>query len=939
MTVHHVHALVISALRTVITLVLIGPNAAVMAASLPSPPGVQGLWASPRSIPQKTALDPPTIVEPGQVVHVPTGSSLGTSGVINQGVIWGNGTLNGNVDNQNLLITSETEPGSSSQAFAKPKQNIARIPTVSSERWLQSGRVSATDALHVTGDFRQSNSGSLWFTVTPQGNSRLDVNGSNLALNGTLLLDLENFNEKTKGPLRPTYTLINSTDPAAKLSSDALQILVAHDNSKWNYRITETDTGQVFLTLDPVKYFQKQGQSSNQVFLGQLLDHEVPKASGALYDVLNRLYQLPPSRLQDTLTRIDGELHAETPGILYSTVADAWNPVYARMGMSASQGGYVAGGDPHFWASGLGSFGGVEGNANATGYQQQSAGSLIGADTRILDFLHVGLTAGYLSAAANRNGLDNHLTSTLWQIGTYADMPLGEHGNFGLLIGYDQGGTQTQNASLLGTSNATGEAKLVTAEAIASWHYELGQGHSLTPIISLQSITTQHSRVTESGLPALNSVAGSFSGNFVSARIQARYDYQWRALETDWTSSLAVGFREMLNQPTADREIRYIGTSGGDLLVEGAQPNSQTGAGLINAGLTGHLADQFDLELGYRGIYTGTSRLSSFQGNLVWHYDAPTKTVDGGNARQPAFENPNALDEDKKPLTIRDPGADMANYPNSAFTLPEGGFYLESVPFSFTGKSASSGPQTMNGQVLFRYGLVDDIELRLFYTPWEVQSTRSGVDSGSGPLAFDTKIHLWDAWEEYFIPAAGFELTITTPWLASTAFQSPTSPGFSFNFDQDLPFGIGIEYNLGATNYEDPHDLSQSVWQFAGQWAAQKDITEDVAVFFNGYYNRTTLPRVSHHHTEFREEARYRVICSENGLDIGQTTCQKIEHIVNVPYTVRLPLDPVTQVPVVMGAGLIWTVNDHIQLFGNAAAGINQGSPGLQTYMGFAWTP
>ena len=395
----------------------------------------------------------------------------------------------------------------------------------------------------------------------------------------------------------------------------------------------------------------------------------------------------------------------------------------------------------------------------------------------------------------------------------------------------------------------------------------------------------------------------------------------------------------MLNQPTADREIRYIGTSGGDLLVEGAQPNSQTGAGLINAGLTGHLADQFDLELGYRGIYTGTSRLSSFQGNLVWNYDAPTKPVDEGNAKQPAFENPNALDEDKKPLTIRDPGADMANYPNSAFTLPEGGFYLESVPFSFTGKSASSGPQTMNGQVLFRYGLVDDIELRLFYTPWEVQSTRSGVDSGSGPLAFDTKIHLWDTWEEYFIPAAGFELTITTPWLASTAFQSPTSPGFSFNFDQDLPFGIGIEYNLGATSYEDPNDLSQSVWQFAGQWAAQKDITDDVAVFFNGYYNRTTLPRVSHHHTEFREEARYRVICTENGLDIGQTTCQKIEHIVNVPYTVRLPLDPVTQVPVVMGAGLIWTVNDHIQLFGNAAAGITQGSPGLQTYMGFAWTP
>lgn len=902
---------------------------------------LQGVLST-RTPSQRSAVDPPTLVAPDQIIHIPYGSIFGSHDVINQGVIWGAGTVAGSIENHNLIITNETNPSVAPQTFLKPQQDIRQIPDASSLSWLQYGRVHATETLKVTGDFRQSTDGSLLFKITPWGNSRLEVEGANIQLDGALRLDLQNFDSAHKGPLRPTYTLIESTQPAARLAPGSLSVEIAHDSNRWGYRINETANGQVFLTLDPLRYFRQQALTRNQRILATILDREVSTASGSLYRTLDALYQLPQQQLNDTLTRIDGELHAETPGILYSAVADSWNPVYARMGMSASQGGYIAGGEPHFWASGLGSFGGVDGNPNATGYHQQSAGSLIGADTQLFDLIRVGLTAGYLSAGASRNGIDNQLSTNLWQIGTYADMPVGSNGHFGLLVGYDQGATNTRNTSLLGVTNGSGQARLITAEAIASWHHDLGGGHSLTPIIALQSLTTQHSGVTESGLPVLNAATGSFSSNFVSARAQVRYDYQWRALDADWISSLAIGFREMLNQPLADREIHYIGTSSGDLLVEGTQSNSNTGAGLINAGLTGHLNDQFDLELGYRGVYTGNARLSSFQGNLVWNYDAPPdpRNLKEDDSRQPALENPNAVGkEEAHPLTIRDPGADMANYPNSAFTLPEGGFYLESTPFGFTGKSSGSGPQTESGQILLRYGLVDDIELRLFYTPYEVQNLHTGSVAGSGPMAFDTKIHLWDAWEEYFIPAAGFELTITTPWLSSTAFQSPTSPGFSFNFDQELPFDIGLEYNFGATDFEDPGNLSQSVWQFAAQWAAQRDITDDVAVFFNGYYNRTSLPRVTHHHTETKLETRYQVICTETGAQIGHTSCQKIEHIVNVPYTVLLPIDADLSVPVVLGGGLIWTLDDHVQLFGNAAAGVTQGSPGLQTYVGFAWTP
>jgi hypothetical protein len=943
MPARHAHPLDSSTCRTVILLLLFNLATAAKANDGEAPFALKNdppaRSAAPLSLSPRSELNDPIINPPNNPYYLAPGSFYGPNGVINQGIIWGTGTFLSAVENHNLLITSETDPKDAPEHFIEPKQNIRQIHGSALPPWLKYGRVDAVATQTVRGDYRQTDEGSLLFKVTPTGNSRLLVEGPFLRIEGALKLDLEHFDAAHKGPLRPTYTLIETTQPDARLDPASLAVQIANDNPNWGYRITETDKGQVFLTMDPLRYFRQQAQTLNQRFLATILDHEVSKASGALYNALNRLYQLPQNQLRDTLTRIDGELHAETPGVLYSAVADAWNPVYARMGMSASQGGYVAGDEPHFWASGLGSFGGVDGNLNATGYRQQSAGSLVGADTQILDLIRVGLTAGYLSAGASRSGIDDHLSANLWQIGGYADLPFGTNGHFGLLVGYDQGQTSTRNTSLLGTSTSSGDARLITAEAIASWHHDLGGGHSLTPIIALQSLTTQHSGVMESGLSALNASTGSFSSNFVSARVQARYDYQWHALEADWTSSLAIGFREMLNQPLADREIHYIGTTDGDFLVEGAQSNGKTGAGLINAGLTGHLSNQFDLELGYRGIYTGTSRLSSFQGNLVWNYDAPEiQGVKDDEAVKPSLENPNAVAGEASPLTIRDPGADMANYPNSAFTLPEGGFYLESTPFGFTGESTGSGPQTESGQVLLRYGLVDNIELRLFYTPYEVQRHRTGSEAGSGPLAFDTKIHLWDAWEEYFIPAAGFELTITTPWLSSTAFQSSTSPGFSFNFDQDLPFDIGLEYNFGATDYPNPGGLSQSEWQFASQWAAQRDITEDVAIFFNGYYNRTSLPRVTHHHKEISKD-QPQVICSESNPQDGHTHCKTVDRIINVATTVLVPSDVDPSVPVVLGGGLIWTLDDHIQLFGNAAAGVTQGSPGLQTYIGFAWTP
>jgi len=416
---------------------------------------------------------PTVVITPSEDALLTDVALSGARHILNQGVIRGPGTFAGSLENEGFINTGES-PRDGNLNFDVSPKSIHQISSASTLPWLQYGRVNPTESITVNGDFHQSTNGNIYFAITPNGNSQLQVNGKEIELNGILSIHFEGMDSPVKGPIRPTYTLINPTDPSAQRIPGNPEILVAGDTGQWHYRVTETSSGQLFLTLDPVKYFQREAGSLNQYILGKLLDHDIPTATGPLYNALNTLYHLPKAQLQDTLTRIDGELHAETPGILYSAVADAWNPVYARMGMSASQGGPLPKGDPHYWMSGLGSFGGVEGNQNATGYHQQSAGALIGADTQILDLMTVGLTAGYLSAGASRTGIDNQLSANLWQIGTYAHMPLGETGHFGLLIGYDQGGTGTQNASLLGLSKSSGEARLITAEALTSWRYDFG---------------------------------------------------------------------------------------------------------------------------------------------------------------------------------------------------------------------------------------------------------------------------------------------------------------------------------------------------------------------------------------------------------------------------------------------------------------------------------
>jgi hypothetical protein len=277
---------------------------------------------------------------------------------------------------------------------------------------------------------------------------------------------------------------------------------------------------------------------------------------------------------------------------------------------------------------------------------------------------------------------------------------------------------------------------------------------------------------------------------------------------------------------------------------------------------------------------------------------AATTCASGAEPYDAAFESPypwarflaevfpEGLDPERsrEPHTIREPGPDTANYPNSPDTIPRGAVYLETSPVFFTGAIAGVQPQMYNAEYLLRLGLTDRVEFRLFSNgfTWQAGGLGMGQTTGVAPLTFDTKIHFWEENRDLWLPAVGFEAYIQTPW-GSPAFDSGTQPGLTMLFRNTLFWGLAAEYNVGVGS-----DSTQGGYTLVDviQWSISKEVTDDFHLFVHGFQNQSALPRMA-----------------------AQT---------------------------VVGAGWIWYPNDRVSIYGNWGAGTDKSGPATTFQLGIA---
>ncbi len=239
----------------------------------------------------------------------------------------------------------------------------------------------------------------------------------------------------------------------------------------------------------------------------------------------------------------------------------------------------------------------------------------------------------------------------------------------------------------------------------------------------------------------------------------------------------------------------------------------------------------------------------------------------------------------RRPHTIREPGPDTANYPNSPETLPRGAAYLETSPVFWTSAIGGVQPSTYNAEFLVRLGLTDRVEFRLFssgYT-WQAAGFGAGETTGFSPLTFDTKIHFWEENREWFLPAVGFEAYIQSPW-GSPAFDAGTQPGMTMLFRTTLPWDVVAEWNVGLA--ADSTALEAYAPIVVAQWAFTKPVTADFDLFVHGFQNESALPRLA-----------------------AQT---------------------------VIGGGFIWYPSDRLSVFGNWGAATDRSGPATTFQLGCA---
>jgi hypothetical protein len=246
------------------------------------------------------------------------------------------------------------------------------------------------------------------------------------------------------------------------------------------------------------------------------------------------------------------------------------------------------------------------------------------------------------------------------------------------------------------------------------------------------------------------------------------------------------------------------------------------------------------------------------------------------------------------------PGPDMANFPNSAFTIPRGAFQVEFAPLALSGPSDDTGP-SYSTQFLLRYGLTDHLELRLFGLGFAAILRGPQRTTGFSPIAFDLKANLWDESEDHLIPAVGLEAYVQTIY-GSPVFRSGTQPALSLLFDHTLPKGFNFEWNVGfngaQSQVRDNNDINGPIntvhnqleteaLEFNLQWALQRRFFDRLDLFTHGYLNSSAIP------------------------NLGDG--------------------------VVVGGGAVWMATRKVTVFGSYNAGLNKDAPTTSAILGGSW--
>jgi outer membrane autotransporter protein len=267
----------------------------------------------------------------------------------------------------------------------------------------------------------------------------------------------------------------------------------------------------------------------------------------------------------------------------------------------ASIGGYDPDNPASVWGRGFGSFGSLDGDEEAPGYDRTTGAVVLGIDYQIDEQFLVGLVGAYVFSSIDFDDGDQGDIDS-WQIGLFGSWDSGTWYVDGL-VSYAFQGYETERHIDFGAFSEKADADYnggaVQIYGEVGYQFEVGQQGLITPLLGLGWTSVWTETFTENG-------AGG-----ASLRVdEARFDSLATTLGVrgslaldGWEPSLFLGWRHEFLDDHGEADVAFAQVPGSEWTVIGSDIGSD--AGLVGVGLVAEISAQLEAVVDYSGQFSG----------------------------------------------------------------------------------------------------------------------------------------------------------------------------------------------------------------------------------------------------------------------------------------------------------------------------------------------
>lgn len=478
----------------------------------------------------------------------------------------------------------------------------------------------------ISGLYAQTPDGVLALRIKGARNDRLDIDGV-ARLDGTVATLIQPGNG-----LARSYTIVTAgNEMTGEFDSLRTFGLPTFFKASLDYSATEVE-------LDlKAKLSKVPDLTRNQRAVGGAFDQAFNHGEDIPAEVSASLFALSEGDLPQALDALSGEIFASQQSVLVNQGLFMREALLARLRPtpSAAAGsdlalGYAATAasptdavfapDPAFWAQGVGVWGDIDGDGNASGLTSDLGGIVGGLDVPVNDSWTVGVAFGYTRSHTDISDLDSSADVQSGLVGAYAG---GSFGAMKLRVGglYSLNDIDTARpVSYPGfseTNKASYDAGLGQLFGEVAYAAEV-RGVAVEPFGGLAWVRLQTDGFTEKGgATALTASSGSSDVGYTTLGLRLAGNY---VLQNGMVvvPRVSVAWQYAFGDLTPEASLAFADASNLNFTVAGA-PIAQNTA-LVDAGFDFRLSERARLGLSYFGQLSADAQQNAVRGDFSWRF-------------------------------------------------------------------------------------------------------------------------------------------------------------------------------------------------------------------------------------------------------------------------------------------------------------------------------